>query len=341
LARFRLNNALRFLRWFCRQKEEIAVTYRSTAIYLLVVILFLGFYLFETRREEKQKRDAEAMKTIFAFQPDELTRLSLRRENQEIVLEKRHGGDWEITAPLRAPADPLALSRVKNTLGYLQYLRIISKDPRDLSEFGLDPANFVITYRIGDKEGSLAFGHKSPVEDGFYARTGTDRTVYLIWRPDKSDLEKSLFDLRNKSLFTLRRDQVERLVIERSGQAWTLHRIEEKWFLIGEESLPIDQEKMGDILRITLVAEALSFVQEEAGDLARYGLDHPEARLFFSGNDRTEEILYGAHSEERAVYAMIGGKPQVLSVPKRLLEDLLETIEDLKVKEKGSQSHEP
>jgi hypothetical protein len=310
------------------------LTYRSTFIYLLVVILFLGFYFFETRREEKQKRAEEAIKTLFSFQPEELNRVALLKENQEIVVEKNDGGEWEITAPLRAPADPFALSRVRNTLGVLQYLRIISKDPRDLSEFGLDPPSFVISYRIGDKEGYLAFGHKSPVEDGFYARTGADRTVYLIWRPDKSDLEKTLFDLRDKGLFTLLRDQVERLVIERSGQTWVLHRIEEKWFLLGQEDLAIDQEKVGDILRITLVAEILSFVQEETDNLALYGLDHPQARVVVSGADQAEEILYGSYSEARTVYAMIGGKPQILTVPNRLLEDLPETLEDLKAEKK-------
>ncbi|MFO7461225.1 MAG: DUF4340 domain-containing protein [Desulfatiglandales bacterium] len=309
------------------------MTYRSTFIYLLVVILFLGFYLFETRREKKQEHAEEATKTLFPFQPEELTRIAFLKDDREIVVEKSDG-EWEITAPLHAPIDPFALSRVKNTLGVLQYLRIISKDPEDLSEFGLDPPSFVLSYRAGDEEDSLAFGHKSPVEDGFYARKGTGKTVYLIWRPDKDDLEKTLLDLRNKGLFTIGSDQVERLVIERSGRPWTLHRIEGKWLLLGHENVPINQEKIDHILSITLTAEALSFVQEEADDLAPYGLDSPEARVVVSGDDRTEEILYGAHSEESAVYAMIGGKPQVLKVPKRLLVDLPETMEDLKTYEK-------
>jgi hypothetical protein len=311
------------------------VTYRSTFIYLMVVLLFLGFFLFETRRDEKKERAQETMKALFSFQTEALTRLSFRTDNQEIVAEKNQDGEWEITAPLHAPADPFALSRVKNTLGGLQYLRIISKDPRDLSEFGLDPPSFVITYHTGDEEGSLAFGHKSPVEDGFYARRGADRTVYLIWRPDKSDLEKTLFDLRYKSLFTLRTDQVERLAIERSGQRWILNQRENTWFLIGQEHLVVNQVKLVDLLHITMAAEALSFVLEDADDLAPYGLDQPQARVTVSGAGQTEEILYGAPLEERAVYAMIAGKPQILAVPRRLLDDLPKTLEALTAEENG------
>jgi hypothetical protein len=318
----------------CPAQEELAVTYRSTFIYLLVVILFLGFYIFETRRDEKQKTEQEAMKALFSFKPEDLTRLTLRRENQEIVLKKRDDGEWEITEPLRTPADPLALSRVRNTLAVLKYLRIISKNPGELSEFGLDPPDFVIFYNAGDEEGSLAFGYKSPVEDGFYALKGTDRTVYLVWRPDKNDLDKTLFDLRDKGLFTLQGDQVERLAIERPGHTWVLDKIEEKWFLHGQENIEINQEKVGDILRTTLVAEALSFVKEEVDDLEPYGLDHPQARLVVSGDDQTQEILFGWHPEERAVYATITGKSQILTVPKRLLDEIPETLEGLKAAEK-------
>jgi len=182
------------------------LTYRSSLIYLLVVIVFLGFYLFETRREEKQKRSREEMKT--------------------------------------------------------------------------------------------------------------------------------LLDLRGKGLFTLQRDHVERIVIERSDHTWVLNKTEGKWFLLGQENVAVNQEKIDDILRITLGAEALSFVAEEADDLEPYGLDHPHARLVVSGSDQTEAILYGGRPEERAVYAMIRGKPQILTVPRRLLEDLPETLEDLKAEEK-------
>ena len=305
------------------------MTYRSTFIYLLVVILFLGFYLFETRRDEKQKSAQETIKALFSFRPEELTRLALLKGNQEIVVEKRDTGEWEITAPLLTPADPFALSRVTNTLGLLRYLRIISKDPRDLSQFGLDPPDFVVSYRAGDEEGSLSFGYKSPVEDGFYARTGADTTVYLVWRPDKNDLDKTLFDLREKGLFALQRDQVERLVIERRGHTWILNKIEGKWFLHNQENLAINQDKVDNILGITLVAEILSFVEEEADDLEPYGLEYPQAGLVVSGDGQIEEILYGGPMEERAIYAMIKGTPRILSVPKRLLEDLPETLEDL------------
>jgi len=306
------------------------MTYRSTLIFLLVVVFFLSLYLFETRRVEKQKKAQEAMKTLFHLQPEDLTRLALRKDNREIVLERKDGEVWEIKAPLRTPADPFALARVKNTLGALKYLRVISKEPRDLSQFGLDPPDFLISYRAGEQEGFLAFGSKSPVEDGFYARSGLGRTVYLVYGPDKIDLDKTLFDLRAKGLFTIQREGVDRLVIERPGRTWILKRVDGKWSLHGREDFAVDQERVEDLLRITLVAEALSFVREEAVDLEPYGLNPPQARVLFSDDEQSEEILYGASAENRAVYAKILGKPQVLTAPKRLIEELPETLEDLK-----------
>ena len=163
------------------------MTYRSGFIYLLVVAVFVGFYLFESRRNR-----------LFSFQPEDLTRLVLRKQNQEIVLEKADGEEWEITAPVRTPADPFALRRITHALGLLKYQRIISKAPGDLTKFGLDPPDLLISYRAAGKEGTLAFGDKSRGDDGVYACKDTDPTVYLVRRPDKDDLDKTLEDLKTK-----------------------------------------------------------------------------------------------------------------------------------------------
>ena len=102
----------------------------------------------------------------------------------------------------------------------------------------------------------------------------------------------------------------------------------------GAEDLKIDPEKMEVFVRPTLWAEAQSFEKEEAADLEPYGLDPPQARVILSDENRTEEISYGKEAAPDRVFAMVKGKPQVVTVRKRLLDDLPQTKEDLAKREK-------
>jgi hypothetical protein len=98
--------------------------------------------------------------------------------------------------------------------------------------------------------------------------------------------------------------------------------------------LKIDPEKVEVFVRPTLWAEAQSFEKEEASDLKPYGLDSPQARVSLSDENQTEEISYGKEAAPDRIFAAVKGKPQVVTVRKRLLDDLPKTKEDLAEKEK-------
>jgi hypothetical protein len=96
-----------------------------------------------------------------------------------------------------------------------------------------------------------------------------------------------------------------------------------------------ETEKEGDLLRVALVAEALSFVEEKGDDLKRYGLDPPKASVPFSGDQKTEQILYGDPVDEKGAYAMIKGRAHIVTVSARLLESLPGAQAHLKVEKEG------
>ncbi|MGE5838361.1 MAG: DUF4340 domain-containing protein, partial [Deltaproteobacteria bacterium] len=123
-------------------------------------------------------------------------------------------------------------------------------------------------------------------------------------------------------------------VIERKGERWVLNKKEGAWSFEGREDLKLDPEKVEVFVRPTLWAEAQSFEEEEATDLKPYGLDAPQVRVSLSDEYQTEEILYGNQAPPDRVFAMVKGKPQLVTVRKRLLDDLPQTQEDLVEKEK-------
>jgi hypothetical protein len=98
-----------------------------------------------------------------------------------------------------------------------------------------------------------------------------------------------------------------------------------RWLLEGDENLKIDREKVEGFVRPIVWAEALSFETEEAADLKPYGLDTPSARVVLSDGSRTEELIFGEVERGKggdSIYAMVGGKRQIVTVRKTLLENL-------------------
>ena len=307
--------------------------YRSTLIYLILAVLLLAFYLYETREEEKKKNAEEATQALFQVKPDDVTSLLLKSGDQEMRFEKR-SGTWEILHPVRSGVDSFALTRLLTRLTGLKSLRLITESPKDFSEFGLQQPALSITFRAGDQDNTLLIGSVSPIEKGYYVAKGSERKVYFISGDDKTALDRPLLELRDKKLFTLKTDLVRRVIIERKGERWVLDKKDGRWLFEGDEDLKIDSEKVEVFVRPTLWAEAQSIEKEDAADLKLYGLDHPVARISLSSEEQTEEISYGNDAPPERIFAMVKGKPQVVTVRKRLLDDLPKTKEDLVEKEK-------
>ena len=302
--------------------------YRSTLIYLVLAVLLVGFYFYETRKEETKINAEEEAGLLFSVKPDDVTSLVLKRGDQEMRFEKKDG-TWEILQPLRSGADSFALSRLLNRLTGLKSLRVIAESPKDLSEFGLKEPALTLTFRAGNQDNTLFIGTISPIEKGYYVAKSGDPKVYFVSGDDKRSLDRPLIELRDKKLFTLKTDQVRRVTIERKGERWVLGKKEGRWIFEGFEDLKIDPEKVEVFVRPTVWAEAQSFEKEEAADLTPYGLDAPQARVSLTDENQTEEISYGKEAAPDRIFAMVKGKPQVVTVRKRLLDDLPQVKEDL------------
>jgi hypothetical protein len=304
------------------------VKFRLTLIYLLAAMALVAFYMYETHKETKEKSVKEEAKLLVPFKPDQLDSIILQRDKESIELEKgRDAGSraWEIVSPLHASTDAFALSGLTRKLSELKFERLITENAKDLAEFGLDKPALIITYRAGKHEGMISLGSKSPISYGFYVTTGEGKKVYLIAGLDKQELDKSLFDLRDKKLLTLETDKVNRVIIERGTTKWILNRKDDRWLLEGDESPKIDREKVEAFVRPIVWAEALSFEKEDAVDLKPYGLNTPSARVVLSDGSRTEELIFGQVANgkrEDSIHAMVRGKRQIVTVRKRLLESL-------------------
>jgi len=306
-------------------------------LYLVAAILLGCLFFYDIYQDNKKEKVKKAAKQLFKFQVDELTSITLTSGRGTIKLQKTGALDkkeWKIIAPIHASTETPHIDSLKDKLANLKYSRIIAESASDLTQFGLNNPDFIITYRINTEPGQLSFGNQTPIEDGYYARRGKEKKVYLIAMRDKRDLDKKLFDLRSKMLFTLSLEKIKRFVIERDTGKWTLIKKDGTWQFEDDEAYRINQQKVDSMIRRFAWAEASSFEKETVEDLEPFGLHKPGILVTLSDDKRSEEIFIGDPLKENNVrkYAKMKRKPQVVTINKYLVEDIPQNREALKEK---------
>ncbi len=308
--------------------------YRATILYLVAALILAGIYFYDVHKEKKEDEAQITAKGLLDISSDQLDEIILTRGTQTIRLQKGTEPDkrkWKITDPVHAPADRLEIEDLKTRLVNMKYDRIIAEDAADLTRFGLEQPVFSINYKAGAKSGKLSFGSKTPLEDGHYVRKGDEKKIYLVAWADKNVPDKTLFELRDKRLFSLPGEKIKRLIIVSQKVSLTLIKKEGQWLLEDDQDFKIDGKRVESILRKFSWAEASSFEKETADDLSPFGLDRPRAVIILSDGEKSEEIQFGDPSKKNnKIYAKIKGKPQIVTVDKWLLSDLPQNRDDIK-----------
>ena len=309
--------------------------YRSTILYLVAALLLVGYYIYDIHRDREKERLKQTAKVLLGMKEDCIERLVLSEDNVTIEIQKT--GDmekiaWEIIAPIRAATDTREIEEFTNKLANLKYTRIITEKADNLSRYGLVAPPFIITYNAGKGTCRLAFGSLTPLEDGYYVNKSRDERIYLVDKFDKEELSKSLFDLRDKGLFTLTPEKINRFIIEREKEDWRLIRKEGQWRFEDDENFRVDSQKMDTLVRKFAKAKALSFEKEAVNDPETYGLESSAVVVTLSDGRESQSIFLGQPVKDKKtrIYAGIKGKPQLVTVNKWLLNDLPQNREEIK-----------
>ncbi len=314
--------------------------YRSTLFYLIAAILLVGIYLYDIRHEKKKQKEEETARLLVRVNQDDLESITLRKGGQAIELRKPDDPEkkgWRILSPIRSAADSSAVASLINNLSEIMYERIIAEDTDDPASFGLDKPLFVIAFKAGEESIRLSFGSRTPLEDGYYLRKGDERKIYIIAKGDKEAMDKDLFALRTKRLFTFPLDKVKRFTIDRDSGKWILGREGDSWRFEDDQEFRVNPQKVNSMVVRFTRAEASSFEKEEVRDLEPFGLREPRARVTLWDGEKNETILLGkpVKGNDSRIYARIKEKPQVVTVSKRLLEDLPQKREEIREEEKS------
>jgi hypothetical protein len=278
-------------------------------------------------------------RTLLAFERKDVKTVEVRGPSGQVVAaaSAKDADEWQLTAPLAAPADREAVTALLEKLRAAKIKEFVTDTPKSLSEYGLDRSTRV-TLVVGEAASrtarTLRFGKAVPEKKGVYAQREGDGTVLLLEEELWKSVPASAMALRDKTVFAYDRARLERVDLESSKGKVALVLQDGKWRITAPVALRADESAVSQLLFRARDLRARDFAAEDAKRLAPYGLDKPAIRLSVWEKEAKEPktlLLAPAREKDRAYATLLGqGPARVAAVDATALQDLARGVTDLR-----------
>src|SRR6185436_12521767 len=157
-----------------------------------------------------------------------------------------------------------------------------------------------------------------------YAKKSDEPRVFLVADYLEGSLNKTTYDLRDKSIVKLERDKVDSLELNAGGKPLQFTKSGSDWSVAKPIAARADFSAVDGLVGRVETAQMKSIVTEDPKpeDLKKYGLDKPAVTVTIGQGSARAVLAIGGASGTDAVYARDMSKPLVVTVDIALAEDL-------------------
>jgi len=301
---------------------------------VLLIALGVGLYISNKRQAaEALKPPAEKSPKILALNVTDITKIALKKKDQEGIVLEKTGGKWQITGPKPFPADQDAVNQLAMSAGAVNSDSVVEEKGTDLPSFGLAPPGLEVDITgKGGKTSQLKIGDDTPTSSGSYAVLEGDPRVFTIASYVKTGLGKSLNDLRDKRLLTFEQDKLSRVELSAKKQDIEFGRDKDHWEIVKPKPLRADGLQVDELLRKLKDAKMdLSVSDEDAKKAASaFASGTPVATVKLTDTAGTQQIEI--HKNKDDFYARSSIVPGVFKVMPELGVGVDKGLEDFRNK---------
>ncbi|MBN2354476.1 DUF4340 domain-containing protein, partial [candidate division KSB1 bacterium] len=166
-----------------------------------------------------------------------------------------------------------------------------------------------------------------------YARIAGSPDVFMTTTSLNSNVEKSLFDFRDKKILPFEKNQVNGVEIRNRKGRFVLDKEGAYWDIVSPVNMRADASKINTILDRTSYQSAKSFIEEDPRNLKEYGLQNPSMELtLILGENRAKKTLLIGDLEYGTYYGRDEAKSPVFTIDTSYVSLLNVSIADLRNK---------
>jgi hypothetical protein len=221
------------------------------AAILLAGLSGLVYWSKKHKAEEAAKPTGDLAPKVLTLDEKQVDGITIQKTGSDPVEISRIGDRWEIVKPEASPADQDTVNTIVSTVANLTSERLIDDKPNGLDAFGLTPPLTQITIHLKNgKSSTLDLGAETPTHGGTYAKLANESKVYSIAAFSKTNIDKSLNDIRDKRLLTFDRDKLSRVQVEAKGQTMEFGKnVQGEWQILKPEPMRADALQVDDLVR--------------------------------------------------------------------------------------------
>ena len=310
-----------------------------STIALIVVLAGLGAYIYfvDSKRPAGALGSTETKEKVFSVEPDKIEEVRVTAD-KETTLLKKQDGTWKIVEPAAVDADQTEASGLTTSLTGIEIGRVIEESAADLSRYGLADPKIKVAFKAqGGAGGELYLGDKTATNTDMYAAKAGEKRVFLVPSFQETSLNKKPFDLRDKRILTIKREDIDLLDVAAENK-YQLARSGTEWSIKEPVPARADYSAVEGLLTRLTTANMTKMVDQVApgstlqpAELAKYGLDKPQVTVTLGGGSSRATLAIGKE-ENGTLYARDLSRPIVFGVDPSLATDLKKSADEYRNK---------
>ena len=284
--------------------------------------------------ENTAKASVDTPPKILNLKQEDIFKIEIKKKGgEELALAKTDAGRWQITAPKPLGADQEAVSSLLSSVSSLNSDRLVDDKATDLSQYGLGQPSLELDVTIKDsKPQKLLLGDETPAGSAVFAKLEGDPRVFTIASYNKSSLDKTANDLRDKRLLTLDFDKLSQVELVTRKQDIQFGRNKQEWQIVKPKPSRADNFQVEEIVRK---------LREAKMETASSDADARKAAAAFASGTQvgTAKVTDAASTQELQIrkskddyYAKSSAVPGIYKVPSDMGTGLDKNVDDFRNK---------
>jgi len=304
---------------------------RTTIILFTIFLVLLAFVFFFEFKGKSEKNEEEKLVEI---SPDDVHKITFKKEDETISLQKNKEGEWIITEPVEAKADNFEVDRFVEDFSDLRIERLVEEEPTDLSKYEIPQKEITFWYKDSEQPLKILVGLENPLDNTFFAKREDEQRIVLIPSHLKNLLEKKTFDFCQKDIFKFNTDEVKTIKLRAKEKKWQAIKKEDEWFFKKPVKALADESEIEDILDSLSDMKAKEFVSEEkkGEEIKKFGLDKADYEIFLAMPVADKEVTFTLHKDDDKTYVTTSLSSKIVVVDDSALSELEKTAEELREK---------
>ncbi|MBN2369923.1 MAG: DUF4340 domain-containing protein [Vicinamibacteria bacterium] len=300
-----------------------------------VVLVGLGAYIYFVERK-RPASDEKPKEKVFAVQPDKVKELAIAPSQGESIRLERKDDGWRMVAPRDVATATSEVDSLLSSIETMEIDEVVLETADNLTDYGLDKPKVAIEVLVegASEPAKLLIGKKTPGESALYAKRPTEARIFTIASHLENAFNKKPFDLRDRDLLHVKRDEIKTLAIDGPEGRYALKRQgEDTWIFTAPLKTRAGRWSVDSLLGSLEYLRLDSIAAEKAENLASFGIDRPKRTITIGlAEDASKTLQIGNETADNKFYAREASAALVGVIPRTLIEDLEKGMSELRAK---------